>query len=166
MSKMTIHNLECPHCGNKQETKVWHSVNVKLDPELKRKLFDAQINLFSCEKCGKKTFINAPLLYHDMTQHFCVQYYPPESLDEREFFLQFNPDGSLANTGMPAAFAESVAYLVRPHIVFGIDEMLRYVMFRDRLNADTGGERPHKTELRSRPFWTGLKTLSVLCIEA
>jgi predicted nucleic-acid-binding Zn-ribbon protein len=60
MSKMTIHNLECPHCGNKQETKVWHSVNVKLDPELKRKLFDAQINLFSCEKCGKKTFINAP----------------------------------------------------------------------------------------------------------
>src|ERR1039458_4857917 len=92
MSKMTIHNLECPHCGNKQETKVWHSVNVKLDPELKRKLFDAQINMFSCEKCGKKTFINAPLLYHDMTQQFFVQYYPPESLDEREFFLQFDPE--------------------------------------------------------------------------
>ena len=86
MSKMTIHNLECPHCGNKQETKVWHSVNVKLDPELKRKLFDAQINMFSCEKCGKKTFINTPLLYHDMTQQFFVQYYPPESLDQREFF--------------------------------------------------------------------------------
>jgi CpXC protein len=106
MSKMTIHNLECPHCGNKQETKVWHSVNVKLDPELKRTLFDAQINLFSCEKCGKKTFINAPLLYHDMTQQFCVQYYPPEVLDNPKFFLQFNPDGSLANTGMPAAFVE------------------------------------------------------------
>jgi hypothetical protein len=131
---MTIHNLECPQCGNKQETKVWHSVNVKLDPELKKKLFDAQINLFSCEKCGKKTFINTPVLYHDMTQQFCVQYYPPESLDQREFFRRFNPDGSLANTGIPAAFAESGAYLTRPQIVFDMSEMVRYVAFRDRIN--------------------------------
>lgn len=147
MSKMRVHNLECPDCGNKQETTVWDSVNVKLDPDLKKKLFDAQINVFSCEKCGKKTFINAPLLYHDMTQQFCVQYYPPESLDQREFFRRFKPDGSFANTGMPA-------YIVRPHIVFRMDEMLRYVIFRDRLNAETGGERPHTTGPGRRPFWT------------
>jgi predicted nucleic-acid-binding Zn-ribbon protein len=134
MSKMTPHNLECPHCGNKQEAMMWDSVNVTLDSESKRTLFDAQINLFSCEKCGKKTFINTPLLYHDMTQQFCVQYYPPEAVDDPKFFRQFNPDGSLAMTGIPAGYAESGAYLTRPQIVFDMTEMLRYVAFRDRIN--------------------------------
>jgi hypothetical protein len=69
-----------------------------------------------------------------MTQQFCVQYYPPEALDDPEFFRQFNPDGSLAMTGIPAGFADSGAYLTRPQIVFDMTEMLRYVVFRDRIN--------------------------------
>ena len=134
MSKIAPLNLECPHCGNKQDTMVWDSVNVTLDPEFKTKLFDEEVNLFSCEKCGKKTFINAPLLYHDMAQQFCVQYYPRESLEDAEFLRRFNPDGSVAMTGIPAAFEESGAYIMRPHIVFDINELLRYVVFRDRIN--------------------------------
>lgn len=131
MSKTTPHNLQCPHCGNKQENMVWDSLNVTLDPDLKKKLYAAEINLFECKKCGKKTFINAPLLYHDMTQQFCVQYYPPEALDDSDFFRQFNPDGSLAVSGIPAVFAKSGGYLTRPHIIFDMNEMIRYVSFRD-----------------------------------
>lgn len=132
---MTPHDLQCPHCGHKQETMVWDSINVSLDPELKTKLYAAEINLFECEKCQKKTFINAPLLYHDMGMQFCVQYYPPQALDDERFHRQFNADGSLAMAGIPAAFAKSGAYLVRPHIVFDMNEMIRYVTFRDRVAA-------------------------------
>ena len=80
MSDMTPHDLQCPHCGNKQEVMVLGSLNVTLDPDLKEKLFAAEINQFHCAKCEKKTFIDAPLLYHDMTQQFCVQYYPTSML--------------------------------------------------------------------------------------
>lgn len=133
MSKMTPYELQCPHCGNTQETIVWQSLNVTLDPELKQKLLAAEINLFKCKKCHKKTFINAPLLYHDMRQRFFVQYYPPEVLEDNELLGQYSPDGSLSLTNIPAAVTESDAYLTRPHIVFDIDEMIRYVAFRDRL---------------------------------
>ena len=140
MSKMTPHELQCPHCGNKQETMVWDSLNVTLDPDLKKKLYAAEINLFECGKCGKKTFINAPVLYHDMTLQFCVQYYPPEVLDDADFHQQFNHDGFLAMNGMPAAFAKSGAYLTRPHIVFDMNEMIRYVTFRDGIATTKGDE--------------------------
>lgn len=133
MSRNTSHNLRCPHCGHKQETKVWDSLNVTLDPDLKKKLYSAEINLFDCVECKKKSFINAPLLYHDMKQQFCVQYYPQESLDDAQFFRQFNTDGSISIPGIPDAFAKSGEYLTRPHIVFDMNEMIRYVVFRDHV---------------------------------
>jgi hypothetical protein len=133
MSLMTQRPLECPHCKNSQEVTVWDSVNVSLDPTLKEQLFHAQINAFSCKKCGKASFINTPLMYHDMSAQFCVQYYPPEALDDKGFFKQFNPDGTLAMPGVPEALVKQAAYLTRVHIVFDMSELVRYVMFRDRL---------------------------------
>ena len=133
MSKMTPYELQCPHCGNTQETIVWQSINVTIDSKLKQKLLAGEINLFDCKKCGKKTFINVPLLYHDMKQRFFVQYYPPKALEDDEVLSQYTPDGSLSLINIPAAVTESDAYLTRPHIVFDIDEMIRYVAFRDRL---------------------------------
>jgi len=113
---------------------VWDSINVSIDPELKRKFYAAEVNLFECAICRVKTFISAPLLYHDMSMQFCVQYYPPEALDDEGFYREFNADGSLAMT-IPAAFAGLAAYLKRPHIVFNMNEMIRYVAFRDRVAA-------------------------------
>ena len=68
---------------------MWDSINVSLDPELKEKLFRAEINLFECESCGEKNHIDAPLLYHDMELQFCVQYCPSEELGDPEFLAQF-----------------------------------------------------------------------------
>ncbi|MGB9592277.1 MAG: CpXC domain-containing protein, partial [Candidatus Kryptoniota bacterium] len=64
---------------------VWESLNVTVDSDLKKKLFAGEINKFECEKCGNKAFVNAPILYHDMEQQFCVQYYPSEMLDDSDF---------------------------------------------------------------------------------
>jgi len=133
MSKMTPYSLQCPYCGHTQETMVWASLNVTQDPELKARLYAAEINRFDCEQCQKQTFINAPLLYHDMTMQFCVQYYPPEALDDEDFHRHFNADGSVAMTGLPASFATSGEYLTKPHIVFDMSEMIRYVAFRDHV---------------------------------
>ena len=137
MSRKRSHELQCPYCGNEQESMVYDSINVTLDPDLKKRLFAAEINLFECEKCGKKTLIDAPLLYHDMDQKFSVQYYPTAALDDEDFGRGFNTDGSLVMPGIPTAIAESswCDYLTKPHIVFDMNEMIRYVTFRDLIGA-------------------------------
>jgi predicted RNA-binding Zn-ribbon protein involved in translation (DUF1610 family) len=137
MSENTPHRLECPRCGNAQGVLVWESINVTIDPELKQNLFDAEINVFKCESCGNQAMINVPLLYHDMTNQFCVQYYPPELLDDPQFPQGFNPDGSMTMPGLPMALLKSGEYLTRPHIVFDLNEMIRYVIFRDLINPST-----------------------------
>jgi predicted RNA-binding Zn-ribbon protein involved in translation (DUF1610 family) len=131
MSRPSSVELQCPDCGNSQEITVWDSVNVTLDPDLKRQLYAAGINVFACEQCGMNSWANAPLLYHDMTQRFCVQFYPPEVLDDARFFGQFNPDGSMTMTGIPAAIVAMTPYLANPHVVFDMKELIRYVTFRD-----------------------------------
>lgn len=107
MSKMTPQDLQCPHCGNEQETMVWDTINVTLDPGLKEKLYAAEINFFECRRCGEKSFINAPLLYHDMSRQFCVQYYPVDLLEDPAFFRLFNSDGSLAMSGIAGGLEKS-----------------------------------------------------------
>lgn len=95
------------------------------------------INTFSCDKCGHQAFIAAPLLYHDMTNRFCVQYYPPQALEDGGFYEQFSDRGELAE-GVNLPKGMGASYLFRPHIVFDINEMLRYITFRDRLGACAG----------------------------
>ena len=95
MSRATSHEIECPECGHKQETHVWHSVNVSLDPELKEQLFNGKINLFACSECEQKSLINVPLLYHDMHNQFCIQYFPFDALEDSNFLEQFSAEGEL-----------------------------------------------------------------------
>jgi len=135
MSNMTPHDLQCPHCGNKQETMICDTLNITLESDLKKKLFAGEINRFECKKCLKKSVIDAPLLYNDISQQFCVQYFPSKALNDADFLRQFNRDGSFAMTAIATALAKSSAYLARPHIVFDMNEMLRYVAFRDGIPA-------------------------------
>lgn len=137
MSSATPHPLKCPNCGHEQETTVWESINTSVSPELKESLLKAEINMFICANCQNKAFIAAPLLYHDMDAKYCVQYYPPQALDDVNFYEQFSDRGYLAD-GIGLPNIKGVAYLYRPHIVFDMDEMLRYIKFRDRLGNLAG----------------------------
>jgi predicted nucleic-acid-binding Zn-ribbon protein len=135
MSRISEHEVVCPKCRNTQVTAVWISINVALNPELRDKLFDADINMFSCQKCGQRAFVNLPILYHDMNRQFCVQYYPPGFLDNEDFFEQFTKDGKLRLPDITAGLLNdpSREYIGKPHIVFGMGEMVLYVQFRERL---------------------------------
>lgn len=137
MTMMDSHSITCPHCGNVQESVMWTTINVSNEPSLKKMLMEGMINTFVCKKCHEKRFIAIPLLYHDMDQKFCVQYYPTQVLDD-EFLRQFNADGSYAFKDMSPAIAGS--YIAHPHIVFDMAEMVRYIMFRDKLREQKGIE--------------------------
>ena len=122
MSKMKQIQIECPKCGDNQEVDYWEAINVDLSPSLRKQLFDAEINFFTCEVCGYEALVNGPLFYHDMTRKFCVQYLPEYWLEDVSNFDCYHTDGCLET------FVDfntmGIGHRSRPHVVFEMEEML------------------------------------------
>jgi len=121
----------CPHCKHEQSVQIWQSLNVALAPEAKKALFEGQINLLACGQCGKKTFIPVALLYHDPERHIAVQYYPAAVIRSSDFLKQFKADGTFVASDTTAM--EVPNYLRYIHIVFNMDELITYIVFREVL---------------------------------
>ena len=131
---MTTHELTCPQCGNMQEVEIWDSLNVTSDPELRNRLFNADINIFKCESCNHKAIISVPLLYLDMGKRYCVQYYPPEAIEDDNFLAQFTTEGRWNFRDIPELVNNELDYMGNPHIVFSLSDMMQYIKFRDKLH--------------------------------
>ena len=135
MTKISEENIKCPECGAETTVTVWHTLNVSLDPKAKKTLLKGKINWFRCRECGFEGCLDVPLLYHDMQQQFMVHFFPPQALDQPGFLDKFTPEGKFDFNlkGMSKRF-EVIPYLRDIHVVFGMDELLRYVTFRDKLS--------------------------------
>ncbi len=145
MSSHSLLEVECPSCGKKREIVIWQMVDVTREPERREEIFTGKINYFTCDGCDFEGFITAPLVYLDMEKEFCVQYVPVEFFEDTGYLKEsFTPDGGV-RTGLPANTAESpeLSCMQGAHIVFSMAELIRYVLFRERLGqvfAETGGE--------------------------
>lgn len=87
MSKSYMHEHKCPKCGNVFEFEVHESVNVDIDPDMKAKVLSAEIFLPQCPKCGERELVLYPMLYHDMTHKFMIQFTSPDGIDEFEYMV-------------------------------------------------------------------------------
>jgi len=122
--------LECPDCHVMQATSVWSSINVQVNPELKEELLKGRVNVLYCRKCSRRAIMATPLLYHDMEEEFWVQYCPFDSTMSKNLLENFGPDGEMRIEML----GPRAGYLTRPpHLVFDMAELVRYVLFRDRL---------------------------------
>lgn len=72
MSKIHKEIITCPKCQTKGEFSIWESMNVDINPELRDKLFNDEVFLYECPKCGHRTFIPYGTIYHDMAHHFML----------------------------------------------------------------------------------------------
>ena len=129
MTLAASEKLECPNCGHEQDVTVWSTINAQVNPELRTMLFAGRINVAQCEECGFEASLGAPLLYHDMQRRFCVQFSPPQAIASDKFLAEFERSYPLTVKGMP----DEVGYLVHPHLVFAMDELLHCVEFFERL---------------------------------
>jgi len=134
MTKQASLEIECPQCHAKQEIRVWESINVDVSPDLKGKLFNGEINVFMCTTCAHIEPLSVPLLYHDMLRKFLVWYCPPSSLNDEAFLSYFTEQGELNTADMPDAPKGSFPEYERIHVVFDMSELLRYIMFRERVH--------------------------------
>jgi hypothetical protein len=152
MSVKREEEVACPKCGKVQSITIWESVDVEQDQEARAALFEAKINRFDCPSCDFDAIVPVPLLYHDRGRSFVAQYFPFGLLDEPEFVARFTSDGR--DRHVIEAFARAVAARklppgaepAEPHVVFDMEELVRYVLFRERVfdacAQKQEGERP------------------------
>ena len=82
--------LPCPHCGKEFKSWLYGSVNITLNPELLRELFDCNLNVVECPNCHKRTPVEKNLVFHDMDkglmlevrEHETIKYPPFDKVRE------------------------------------------------------------------------------------
>lgn len=85
MSKTVSLPVTCLNCQNTQDCTVYESINVSVHPELKGDFMKLNFNQFHCEKCGHKSFINRPFIYHDTDREFII-WFTPEAEPPEEWW--------------------------------------------------------------------------------
>jgi len=132
MTQAKMVEVTCPKCQNEQEVQVYNALNVTLNPAEKITLFEGQINIFECDVCGYKALLAVPFLYHDLERAFCVYYFPAEFVEEDEFIRNsITAEGKIRVPQLTGG--QFPAYMADAHIVFSMQELLNYVVFRERL---------------------------------
>ena len=133
MSRSKTEIISCPKCGYEQKVEVWTSINVTLDSSLREKLFNRELNSFKCIICNYITEIETSLLYHDMTRGFAVQFYPFIYLEEKDFIEEHIYNFNKFDEIVKSRPVHMPVYIFKPHIVFSLEEMCRYVVYKEKL---------------------------------
>lgn len=110
--------VECPKCTSGQFITYWQSVNVTLDPDLKKKVLDRTLFTFTCEHCGYIAAMYHPLLYHDIEQRLMV------SLGEEA------PD-NVTSKGIFASLASKIEAEYTFRLVSSVDELIEKILIWD-----------------------------------
>lgn len=95
MSQSEIIKINCPKCHKTYDFKVYRSINVGINKELKEDILNFKIFKFNCD-CGVSTNVFYPFLYHDSLKQFMIQYSKPEDVSKyEESFLKIINDENL-----------------------------------------------------------------------
>lgn len=102
MSSKHLTKIACPKCGKENEFTVWDSVNVQIDPDMKKQIMSGDAFLFKCPECGNEAHIFYTMLYHDMNKKLMI-YLLPDDKEQIEaaagFINETNTSG--AELGIP-----------------------------------------------------------------
>lgn len=72
MSKEITLDAVCPNCGFHQEVQYWGSINSDLNPELKARLMEGELNTYTCRQCSEVIQLGVAALYHDMSRGYMI----------------------------------------------------------------------------------------------
>lgn len=122
MSTSETIEIKCPRCGAAQSATVWKTLDRSSDPGVRDALFGWEVNVFACKECDFRAQMPVGLLYVDPDKRFSVQYYPMDSIGSDEFYANFHKDGEPVVDCQPD---------IKPHLVFDMAEMMRYIAFRE-----------------------------------
>ncbi|AMP20683.1 hypothetical protein AZF37_05370 [endosymbiont 'TC1' of Trimyema compressum] len=115
--------MNCPQCGTEREVILWEKVNVKMNPDLKEKLFDGTLNMLKCKDCGYGARIYIPLIYHDMDKKFFIHFAPDYPVGEEKTLIE--------NLDKETATLFDDSYNNRLRVVFDYKSLLEKIRIFD-----------------------------------
>ena len=72
MSRSRQEAIRCSRCNGQQPFTVWESINVTVDPDLKKPLLDGNLTTFHCNRCENEAHVAHDCLYHDMDRSLAI----------------------------------------------------------------------------------------------
>lgn len=107
MSIITNGKAVCSKCGKEHVVKIYKSINVAQDPELKEKVLDGSLFLWECPDCGASNLVAYDSLYHDPEAKLMIWMLPfgePEGAEKTAIMNQAKAMGDyhlriVANAG-------------------------------------------------------------------
>ncbi len=124
MSKHITEKVKCPKCGNEWDHKIYQTINVSMDPELKEKIFNKELFIYNCPNCNNKSILVTPLLYAD--NNFWIYLWPYEW---EKFESNSTIDKLLSNMRIPCRKVKNEDELIEKIRIF--DDWLKdeYIEF-------------------------------------
>jgi hypothetical protein len=81
MSIARPYPIRCPKCGAEAEVRLYDSINVVEDPQLREDLMANRLNAVTCPACSFQYRVDKPLLYVDPARKFAVWWTPEGGAD-------------------------------------------------------------------------------------
>jgi hypothetical protein len=134
--------LQCPACGNAIQTPVQQILDVRANPELKRRVLSGAVNVAQCPYCGWAGGLNLPFIYHDPENETALLYLPLEAGKNEQQRQQ--AAGKLIRRlqkSLPAE--ERASYLLNPETFVDMEAMIQRVL-------ELEGVTPEDMELAER----------------
>ena len=72
MSKVHKEQIECPHCHSIGTMEMIDEVDADINPELRKRVLNAQAFIYTCPECGSRILVGNSLLYHDAQHRFII----------------------------------------------------------------------------------------------
>lgn len=84
MSIIKEASAPCSKCGEKQVIRIYRSINVSEDPQLKEKVRNGSLFLWECPHCGQVNLAKYETLYHDPAARLMVWLLPEGDVSETQ----------------------------------------------------------------------------------
>ena len=84
MSIIKEASAPCSKCGEKQVIRIYRSINVSEDPQLKEKVRNGSLFLWECPHCGQVNLAKYETLYHDPEARLMVWLLPEGDISETQ----------------------------------------------------------------------------------
>lgn len=75
---------QCSKCGRPQLFRVYRSINVAENPELKEKVRDGSLFVWECPDCGQVNLAKYESLYHDPASKIMIWLLPSDDIEKSE----------------------------------------------------------------------------------
>lgn len=138
-SARSIVDMECPSCGEPGSHVAWWTIDAANDRAARTMLFSGRLNFFRCTACEHSWLYTTDVLYYDEVREFAAQFLPYPRLADPDVRMRFTPSGKLYLLADELFDGEVPEYAQTPHVVFSMNELVRYVRFREEL-ADEQAE--------------------------